>query len=74
MKVLERYRGAPKRVRLHTWLRAWTCPMEALVAGAAPAGRLLDVGCGHGLLSLGVAAAHPTASVLGVDLSEDKIR
>lgn len=41
----------------------------ALVARAAPARRILDIGCGAGATSLGLAAALPDAQILGIDLS-----
>jgi SAM-dependent methyltransferase len=40
--------------------------------GAAP--RLLDAGCGDGLLSLALAKRHPDWSVVGVDQREDLLR
>jgi 2-polyprenyl-6-hydroxyphenyl methylase/3-demethylubiquinone-9 3-methyltransferase len=74
VKALRRYGTAPFGVRLHTRLRAWTCPLEALLGRLAPEGRLLDVGCGHGLLSIAAGERYPETSVLGVDPSEAKIR
>jgi 2-polyprenyl-6-hydroxyphenyl methylase/3-demethylubiquinone-9 3-methyltransferase len=73
VKALERYRVAPARVRLHTRLRAWSCPLDGLVSRVAPSGRVLDVGCGHGLLSIAVAETFPETSVLGVDPAEEKL-
>jgi len=74
VKALELYRGLPLAVRLHTRLRAWSCPMQALVSRLPARGRLLEVGCGHGLFSNEAALAHPQLSVLGVDPSADKLR
>jgi len=46
----------------------------AELAGAAPAGRVLDLGCGAGRTSFDLAARHPAALVLGVDLSLGLLR
>jgi 2-polyprenyl-6-hydroxyphenyl methylase/3-demethylubiquinone-9 3-methyltransferase len=74
VRALELYRGLPLGVRLHTGLRAWSCPMEAVVARLPRRGRLLDVGCGHGLLSNQAALERPELSVLGIDPSPQKVR
>ena len=41
----------------------------ALVARASPARRILDIGCGAGATSLGVAAALPEAQIRGMDVA-----
>ena len=73
MSAVGLYRGLPARVRWHVGLRAWTCPMEAVADRLPREGRLLDVGCGHGLFSNLAALSNPALSVLGVDPSEEKI-
>lgn len=40
------------------------------LAGAAATARILDIGCGTGMVALRAAAAVPRGQVLGVDLSE----
>ncbi|WP_435417295.1 class I SAM-dependent methyltransferase [Parerythrobacter aurantius] len=40
------------------------------IAGAAPIGRALDVGCGAGELSLALARGNPSAEIIGLDVSE----
>lgn len=74
MKSLALYAGAPWRVRLHTRIRARTAPLLDLVARLPSEGRLLEVGCGHGLFANEAALRHPRLSVLGVDPDADKIR
>ena len=61
-------------MRLHTRIRAFTCPMPALVARAPREGRLLEVGCGHGLFANECALRYPQLEVLGLDPAPAKIR
>ena len=74
MEALALYRGLPAPVRLHTRIRSWTCPLERVVERVPAAGRLLEVGCGHGLFANAAALAHPGLDVLGVDPDARKIR
>ena len=73
MQALSLYRTQSPGARLHTRLRAWSAPLDAVVSALPREGTLLDVGCGHGLISNEVALRSPRARVLGVDLSETKI-
>jgi len=74
VEALGLYGGLPVPVRLHTRIRSWTCPMDAVLERAPSAGRLLEVGCGHGLFANAAALAHPGLQVLGVDPDPHKIR
>ena len=74
MEALALYRGLPAPVRLHTRIRSWTCPLGRVVERVPGAGRLLEVGCGHGLFANAAALAHPGLDVLGVDPDARKIR
>src|SRR5687768_6697906 len=40
---------------------------------AVPGRRVLDIGCGGGELSLGIARMRPPATVIGIDISPDLI-
>jgi len=71
--VLGLYRPLPRSVRLHTRIRAWTCPLAAVVERAPRSGRLLEVGSGHGLFANAVALAHPGLDVLGIDPDPRKV-
>ncbi len=73
MRALSLYRDQPPGVRLHTFLRAWSAPLDEVVATLPTTGSLLDIGCGHGLVSNEAALRHPELKVLGIDLSETKI-
>lgn len=74
MRALALYRELPAPVRLHTRVRSFTCPMAAVAALAPATGRLLEVGCGHGLFANEAALRNPGLQVLGVDPSAEKIR
>jgi 2-polyprenyl-6-hydroxyphenyl methylase/3-demethylubiquinone-9 3-methyltransferase len=74
LRALALYRALPAGVRFHTRVRALTCPMDAVVSRLPEDGRLLDVGCGHGLFSHEAALLHPDLEVLGIDPSAEKVR
>jgi 2-polyprenyl-3-methyl-5-hydroxy-6-metoxy-1,4-benzoquinol methylase len=72
-RAIELYDGAPRGDRFHVRLRWWTCPFPAIEAQVPRSGRVLEVGCGHGLLSLYLALAGPDRVVTGVDIDQHKI-
>ena len=59
--------------RFHVRARWWTCPFPAIERHVPADGRILEVGCGHGLLSLYLALTGPGREVLGVDIDAHKI-
>lgn len=48
--------------------------LATVVASAAPAGPLLDIGCGSGAVALAVLMARPDISAVGVDVSASRCR
>ena len=60
-------------MRLHTALRWWSCPFPTIAAVVPPRGEVLEIGCGHGLLSLFLALSAPSRRVRGVDVDPAKV-
>ncbi|MCC5950772.1 MAG: methyltransferase domain-containing protein [Acidimicrobiia bacterium] len=72
-RALSLYDDAPRGDRFHVRTRWWTCPFDALERRVPAAGRVLEVGCGHGLLAVYLALAGPDRVVTGVDIDAHKI-
>ena len=72
-RVLSLFQGAPPVVRAHVAVRWATCPFPAVAARLPQAGRILEIGCGHGLLSLYLALGSSDRSLTGIDVDEDKL-
>jgi 2-polyprenyl-3-methyl-5-hydroxy-6-metoxy-1,4-benzoquinol methylase len=67
------YRTAPTGDRVHVVVRWFTCPFPPVVDVLPSTGRVLEVGCGHGLFSGYLAQRSPGLQVHGVDIDADKI-
>ena len=61
------------QARAHVRVRWATCPFRAVAAELPESGSILEVGCGHGLLSLYLALTSPDRRVTGIDVDEDKL-
>jgi 2-polyprenyl-3-methyl-5-hydroxy-6-metoxy-1,4-benzoquinol methylase len=72
-RLLGAYGGAPWRERAHVHGRWRSCPFDALAAQVPATGRVLDVGCGHGLLALHLALGSGRRRVTGLDVDAGKI-
>lgn len=71
--ALAAYRGAARGDRLHVLIRWLSCPFPPVVEVLPRTGRVLEVGCGHGLFSTYVTHRVPGVQVHGVDIDADKI-
>jgi SAM-dependent methyltransferase len=71
--ALRLYRSAPAAVRAHVHVRWWSAPFEPVAAALPESGRILEIGCGHGLFSAYAALSAPGRVVVGVDIDPDKI-
>lgn len=72
-RSLRQYRGQPLGIRGFVLARHLLAPVARILDAMPPAGRLLDVGCGHGLFANALALGSPARRVLGVDPSAAKI-
>jgi SAM-dependent methyltransferase len=73
LAILRRaYAHAPVAARIHAYGRFLSCPFLGVVAHLPPRARLLDVGGGHGTLSL-LAAELGASSVVALDPDRRKL-
>lgn len=71
--ALRLYDDHPLGIRAFVRARHLLSPMSAIERRVPADGRILDLGCGHGLFSAMMAIASPGRSVLGVDPSAAKV-
>lgn len=72
-EVLSLYRGAPLPTRLFLRGRILLSNLEFIERYVPRSGKIIDLGCGHGLFANLMALASPERQVTGIDLSPAKI-
>jgi len=73
-EVLDRYRALSWGTRLFLWARWHWTPYGEMASRLPVKGRILDGGCGHGLLALALALGSSRRRVLGLDHAKERIR
>jgi SAM-dependent methyltransferase len=72
-RALALYDAEPLGDRVHTLVRWWTAPFADLELEVPLDGPILEVGCGHGLLSCYMALAGRARSIVGTDIDAEKV-
>lgn len=71
--ALSLYVDAPRTERIHLGVRWWSAPFRQIEAALPDSGRILEIGCGHGLFSTYAALAGENRQLHGTDIDADKI-
>lgn len=72
-RTLALYDASPRAERLFVRARAFLSDLIVVERQAPRAGAILDIGCGHGLLTNLLALGSPSRDVLGIDIDAAKI-
>jgi 2-polyprenyl-6-hydroxyphenyl methylase/3-demethylubiquinone-9 3-methyltransferase len=72
-RALGCYRHERPFVRLFVLARHLLAPLRRVAAEVPLRGRVLDLGCGHGLFANLLAVTSPARQILGIDPSADKL-
>jgi 2-polyprenyl-3-methyl-5-hydroxy-6-metoxy-1,4-benzoquinol methylase len=72
-ELLERYHPLSAWESFYLRTRWRLCPFETVESHVPRKGRILDFGCGYGMLSNFLALRSPDRRVLGIDLNQSRI-
>ena len=67
------FSGAPLSTRLFIWLRWKLTPYREIAAALPSGGRVLDLGSGHGLLSLALSMGSEKREIIGIDHDQARV-
>jgi dolichyl-phosphate beta-glucosyltransferase len=70
---LHRFSDTPLGTKIFLQLRWMLTPYSAMAAQLPDQGSILDLGCGHGLLSLALAEANPQQRILALDHDASRV-
>lgn len=73
-RIASIFSSAPLSTRSFIWLRWKLTPYREIAAVLPKAGRILDLGCGHGLLSLALSMGSDRREIIGVDHDPARVR
>src|SRR5207302_584770 len=65
---------AARATRFFLRLRAMLTPYRSIAAALPAQGRVLDLGCGHGILTLTLAGSPSQRTITGIDHDPDRVR
>lgn len=71
--ALARFHDQPLADRLHTRIRWASAPLGPVADALPTEGRILEIGCGHGLFAAYAALSAPRREVLGTDIDAAKV-
>jgi SAM-dependent methyltransferase len=73
-KIVSLFSGAPLSTRCFIWLRWRLTPYRDIAAAMPSAGRIVDLGSGHGLLSLALSMGSDRREIIGIDHDRARVR
>lgn len=73
-ELLRLYKNAPLRYKFYTVTRCAICPLIEIEKYVPRDGTILDSGCGHGIFTNLLAMKSNRRYVIGMDISENKIK
>jgi uncharacterized protein len=73
-RIASLFSGAPFSTRSFIWLRWKLTPYREIAAAMPSRGRILDLGSGHGLLSLALSMGSNRREIIGIDHDQTRVR
>lgn len=73
-RILNRYKKASLKTRFFLFARWKLTPYQRMISYLPWRGKILDLGCGHGLFALSAALQSPAREVIGMDHDEERIQ